>query len=174
MAKIKYPFDDLKMIVKNNPNGSRADHEEAAFALFGLTGPYAKAIFTYWFDNHIRQLEIVRYGNGSTSVQSVRQGKKTNIPKVTATQRVEAKKRTEEFGRAASARIQQLSLLALTMPNGKELRDCTVAQVRTSGNWMAALCKGRKASEVIGNFCSEKMARDVFDREAKAKPRLAA
>jgi len=143
--KSKYPFDDLKRIVKNNPEGSRADHEEAARALFIKDiESYFKPLFGYWFDNHIRQLEVVRYSNGSISVDTARNIEKiatamktkpiqsvAKIPARTKEQIDAAKKRTEEFGRMAGQRMQALALLSLTMPNGKELKDCTVAQVRS-------------------------------------------
>lgn len=62
--------------------------------------------------------------------------------------------------------IRNLVIMDLLMPNGKQLRDCTFADLANLGNWARDLCKHGKPTEVVGKKLTEDQVRDVWARHA--------
>jgi hypothetical protein len=108
---------------------------------------YRHAVALYYIAGERRNLTIAR-----------RQPSPADQREEAAAKSAELRAQVEQI---AKPRIVQFVLLEMVMPNGKTLAECTFKEVAAFGAKFAALSKGGKPNEKVGNL-SEPEVRKLF------------
>jgi hypothetical protein len=109
---------------------------------------YLETIIEYWFINNMRAFRSRDYLNSP--------------------------QRSEEFHTHKQRIMSQISLLNLTMPNGKRLAGCSGAECAAVGGWLARVAERVPEGRLVGSVFSERQIQRLYRTHVNAQTAAAA
>lgn len=89
------------------------------------------------------------FANMLSTIEQPRQPRKRRPP---TKSQIAAERRAVEV---LTRRMGTVKLMDLMMPNGKKLRDCTLAECGTFGSWFRMIATKGKPSDIVGKVLTE-------------------
>lgn len=153
------PREVLKALINTHPRESESELLRIFTDEIRQNEGHVDAIIEYWFTNNLRSMR-----RAEPSVDLVRARAAERQAKITELKQVV--ERVIEHKAEAKA---QIKMLALIMPNGKALKDCTGRDCKELsvkvGPWLAALGKQIKPTQVVGAALTETQVRKLYSAQ---------
>jgi hypothetical protein len=153
-------FDAFRNAMLADPKASRKEAFKHFLETVRSNPSYIDALAEDYFYRMASSWEPQKIGKDSYS----------GTPATNARVERSAEKRAEGVQRVAKAtdelkaRIRQVLLLDLTLPNGKRLRDATGAECAKAGGFYTEVARHLKPTQVVDKHMNEKDLRDVWSR----------
>lgn len=141
----------LRSEIRDNPRGSEAEIRQACFDRCVGDPDLIGALFSYWFGNSFRDFAVIGGSQQSTAVVNVRRTQQTR-------EAIETVKQT-----------MRACLMDHALSDGTPLRSATFAQCAFESNWMAAVAKVGRASEVVGKQLTEQDLQNIRARHHNSR-----
>lgn len=143
---------ELFEIFRRSMMAAGTDSRQKAFEIF-LSDPELsiEALARDYFDRHAASW-VVRGSSYSVAFQREEPPKRPAPEPEAVAARVEAK---EKIAGEIKARVRNVVLLNLELPNGKTLRQSTGAECAKAGGFFAEVAKHVKATEVVDKHLTE-------------------
>jgi hypothetical protein len=152
------PRSLLETMIAKNPKAEEEKIHELFWHEIEDDKPLLRACVEYWLDNNYRSL-IAEKRKPTTIASSTTKTAST----VTA-------RATKEVSQKIEQRIvseARTMLLDLRMPNDKKLGDCTGAECRSFGGWMALIGKKVPATKLVSKVLSNDDAWQLWELAKK-------
>lgn len=144
-------------LVRANPGVDLEDLFDKFIETIASAEDHQSAINWYFFIN----ASTCAQGSGRTPEEITHRSSPRDYERapVTIAQRAE---RQEKVSAAATQIVNQISLLFLTMPNGKAMRYCTGREMEKFGKGYAKIAK-RAGTKTVGEVLNEAEVRQLMD-----------
>lgn len=176
---IKSLFDVFRESMLHNSRGTRKEALDRFLERMRADPAYLEMLARDYFDR-MAAVHMVRE-NPSGGVSVVRTGllaEKQDRRPVSVEERkargVDAAKRTERAFTELKARIRNVILLDLELPNGKRLRSATGAECKKAGGFYEAVARHLKPSQVVDKHLTEANLQDIRARYFQRNKAVAA
>jgi hypothetical protein len=157
----------FERVLKNNPDGSRKEH----FATFRdevKAHPTAiDDIIADYFDRVYATRKIEKIGDSHSVVFSAPERQRIEDVVARREARESAKKDRDDRVQGLVAKVHQVVMLDLPMPNGKKLRHCTFAETKRFEGFFGKLSKHGKPTQTVGNELNEADIRNLYSQFEK-------
>jgi hypothetical protein len=168
---IKPLLDIYRMSMLNRPEGSRKEARDYFIEQMKSDPTYLEMLARNYFDRRAIVMPLRKTDEGYTfqrvdvKVESIEEARE---------RREAAAKRTATAYDERKARLKNIILLDLPMPNGKLLRDATGAECQKAGGFLRAVGACIKPTQVVDKHMTEENLRDIRARFYQAnKKRMA-
>ncbi len=147
-TRCKLPNDLLHDLLLAYPKASEKEIFEHFVARIKDSPACDDVILRYWFANHFKKYEVVTPAPHSTAVM-LRDSLERNY-----------QDRQSSIASSKSAMIRAMLTMGFVMPNGDELRNCTIGYVGQMGGHFAAMARtatmrGGKSNALIGKHITD-------------------
>lgn len=149
--------DLLRDTLRDNQRASEAEVRAICWEACKSNPELIAALFEYWFGNSYRDFTVIAGSQQSTAVISIDRKRSTSNREIVAKVKDQLK----------------AALMDYALSDGTLLRFATFAQCARDGNWLAAVAKAGKPTEVVGKKLTEADLQNLL-RRFRAKRRKVA
>lgn len=162
-------FDAFRNAMLADPKASRKEAFKHFLETVHSNQVYVDALAEDYFYRMAAQWEPEKIGKGSYSLVGT-PATKARVERAIE-KRTESAQRVEKARDEIKAKIREVLLLDLTLPNGKRLRDATGAECAKAGGFYTEVARHLKPTQVVDKHMNERDLREVWSRYSGDKRR---
>jgi hypothetical protein len=145
-----------------NPSGSRKEHEDAFIKAMKADPAYLEMLARDYFERMsavymVREVaqNVHTFTKTGVSIDKGAQISASKSTEVVRRERAESAARAADTLAAMKAKVREVVLLDLPMPDGKLLREATGAECAKAGGFYEAVGRALKPTQVVDKHLSE-------------------